>query len=331
MADSAIKTVAVTGATGFVGRYVVADLVSRGYAVRALVRDRAKAARVLPRQGVTLVFGDVLEPATVDTLLTGAQACVNLVGILREHRSEGVAVTFDRAHTRTTRLLVQRCEALGVPRFVQVSALGVRDTGVSEYQRTKWEAEVAVRRSSLRWTVLRPGLIHGRESEFVRLAKGWVSGQQAPWLFMPYFVRQVEDKRVPLGAMTDIDPKIAPVAVLDVARAVSAALASDRAIGEVYNLVGSETLTMPQLLREMRDALPGANGELEPHGIPSLPASIAAEAADRLGLGGLLPFDAGMARMAAEDSTATLDKFRTDLGFTPAPFGETFRSYAATV
>ncbi|MCC6950367.1 MAG: NAD(P)H-binding protein [Phycisphaerales bacterium] len=325
------RTVALAGATGFVGRAVVRELLSRGWAVRVLVRDRAKAARELPKAGVTVIVGDVLDQPSVDSLMTGADSCVNLVGILRESRGDGVASTFERAHIRATRMLVHRCEALGVPRFVQVSALGVKDDGVSEYQRSKWNAEQAVRKSSLRWTVLRPGLIHGKDSEFIRLAKGWVSGQAAPWLFMPYFAREVEDKRVPLGPVELVDPKIAPVAVEDVARAVALSLEKSATEGEVYNLVGSQTMTWPQMLRHLRDTLPGGNAGIEPMPVPSTPAAIGAMVAGRVGLGFLLPFDEGMARMGAEDSTASLDKVEADLGFTPAPFADSLARYAAAV
>ena len=68
-APAAITTVAVTGATGFVGRAIVAELVAKGYSVRALVRDREKARRTLPSLGasgkVHLVVGDVLDAANV--------------------------------------------------------------------------------------------------------------------------------------------------------------------------------------------------------------------------------------------------------------------------
>jgi hypothetical protein len=50
-----------------------------------------------------------------------------------------------------------------------------------------------------------------------------------------------------------------------------------------------------------------------------------------VGLGAWVPFDEGMARMGAEDSTAELEKLRADLGFTPAGFRESVRAYAAGV
>lgn len=323
-----ISTVAVTGGTGFVGRHVVRELVAAGYQVRALVRDRAKARQVLPASRVTVTQGDVLDRTRVDEMLSASQACINLIGIIREAPG---GQTFERMHTRTTRLLVERCEALNVRRFVQMSAINVRDVGVSEYQRTKWEAEKAVRNSSLDWTIFRPALIHGPEGEFIQLVKRWSSGHHAPWLFIPYFSREVEDKRVPLGAVTFADPMVQPVDVRDVAKAFVSCLTNEKSVGEVYNLVGSERLSMPDMLRHIRDHVHGANGELEPHGIPGHAAGIAAKAAGMMGLGSLLPFDEGMAVMGTEDATANLAKVQADLGLTPRPFRAAFEEYAESV
>ncbi|MDX2131481.1 MAG: NAD(P)H-binding protein [Planctomycetota bacterium] len=327
---STITTVAMTGATGFVGGYVVRELLARGYGVRALVRDRAAARSSLPGS-VTLVEGDILDERRVDELLGGAQACVNLAGIIREVRTGGRAQTFERVHTRAARLLVERCTALGVRRFVQMSALGVRDVGVSEYQRTKWEAEQAVRLSELDWTIFRPSLIHGPEGEFVRLAKGLCSGHEAPWVFIPYFAREVEDVRVPLGPVTLVAPRVQPVWVQDVAGAMVRSLGTPAAVGEIYNLAGGEVLTWPEMLREVRDHVHGANRDLEPMGVPSVAAAWGAKAAGAVGLGGLLPFDEGMARMGAEDSTASVVKATEDLEFRASGFRATFRAYAGAV
>ncbi|MCX5689035.1 MAG: hypothetical protein NTV94_04480 [Planctomycetota bacterium] len=79
----------------------------------------------------------------------------------------------------------------------------------------------------------------------------------------------------------------------------------------------------------MRDAMHA--GKLEPWGIPAEVAAIGAMVAGKLGFGSALPFDAGMARMAAQDATASLDKVRAELGIEPKAFRATFAKYASAV
>ena len=329
------RTVAIAGATGFVGRAVVRELLSRGYAVRVLARDRAKAREVLPRQGVTIITGEVggdstkSDPGAIADLLSGAFACINLIGIIREDRSKGQ--TFQKCHTQSVKILTEACIAAGITRFVQMSALGVQDVHVSEYQRTKFEGESILRRSGLDWTIFRPSLIHGADGEFVDTAKKWCSGNHPPFLFLPYFTRGVEETRVPLGGVTQFDPVVAPIFVADVARAFVECLERPQTFGEIYNLAGSERLTWPAMLRVMRDNIPGANTRLEPFGLPGDIAALGAKFATLAKVGQFLPFDEGMAKMGSQDSFATLDKLQTDIGFTPAPFTQTFKSYAGTL
>lgn len=325
---SQMQVVAVAGASGFVGRYVVRELLSRGLAVRALARDTRKAAAILPRNDrLTLVSGDGTDPAALTSLVSGAQACVNCVGILRE---AGRGQTFKKVHIETTRALTEACVAAGVRRFVQISALGVSAEGKSHYQQSKYQAEQIVRRSGLSWTILRPGLIHGKESGFMTLAKGWVTGEKAPWVFLPYFSRGVLTSDVPLAAIRREAATLAPVAVEDVAWAVAECLKrSAESTGEIYNLVGSEELSWPDLLRTIRDNVPGANLDLEPLGVPAEIAAKQAMVARAIGLGGLLPFDEGMALMGGADATANLDKAREQLAFNPRPFTATLKTYAS--
>ncbi len=331
MSPAEIKTVAVTGSTGFVGREIVAALLRAGYSVRALVRDRRKAA-VLPRSSgsakLSTIEGDVHDGRAPTDLLEGAQACIHLIGIIREARN---GVTFHRTHVAATRIMTQACTEARVSRFVHMSALNVSDQGICPYQTTKWEAEQIVRRSGLDWTIFRPGLIHGPGSEFLAEATKWVKGEVPPYFFLPYFTRGVEDTGVPLGGVRQVIPTVQPVAVEDVAAAFVGAVGNPATIGEVYNLVGSETISWPELLEEIRDQVHGANDGLTPWGIPSSIGAGAATAAQFVGLSSFLPFDAGMALMGGQDSTAETSKVRAHLGLKPAPFRAAFRRYAASL
>jgi len=323
--------VAVTGATGFVGRSVVRELLSRGCRVRALVRDAADARRILPAS-VELVVGGIHDGRSPQELVKGADACIHLIGIIREVRGEKTGdgpVTFQRMHVDATKAVVEACVNAGVKRYLHMSSLGAKPDGKAEYERTKFQAEVLVRRSGLDWTIFRPSLIHGPDGELVHMVHDMAAGHAAPWYFMPYFAREITDMSVPLGPSRLESALIQPIAVQDVAWAFAEALQRPVSVGEIYNLVGPDRITWPEMMGYYRDNLPGTIPGMPIAPVPGAIAAIAAMGAAAVGLGGLLPFDAGQALMAMEDSVSEMSKTRTDLGLSPRPFRQAASRYAA--
>ena len=333
------RTVAVTGATGFVGRHLVRALLDRGHSVVALARDEKKAREALPKEAlasgrVRVVEGDVLGEGVAERLVERADSCCHLIGIIRE---AGGRQTFERMHVGATRRMVEACEgrakaAGGSFRYVQMSALGVGPEGKAAYQRTKFEGEQAVRASTLAWTIMRPSLIHGPDGEFIQMAKAWAQGRAAPWAFLPVFVRpKVGGKHAGPVPLEIESAWVAPVYVEDVCGAFCEALERPAAVGEVYHLVGTERLRMSEMLLKVRDVAPLGKRSMRVLPIPAGVAALKAKAAGLVGMGRLLPFDEGMARMAAEDSLAPLHKARAQLGFAPRAFSPALEAYAPSM
>jgi len=220
------RTVLVVGGSGFVGRYVVHRLVNAGYRVVVPTRRRDNARHLFLLPTVQVVEADVGDAATLDRLVAGSAAVVNLVGIL----NEGGAETFARAHVDVPANIVAACRTAGVRRFLQMSALNADPAGPSRYQRSKGEAEAAIVASGLDWTIFQPSVIFGREDSFLNL-----------------FAKLV--RVLPVMAVGGADVRFQPVFVGDVADCFVRALTEDATIGQKYPLCGPRAYTLRELVR----------------------------------------------------------------------------------
>ncbi|MBM3676562.1 MAG: NAD-dependent epimerase/dehydratase family protein [Actinobacteria bacterium] len=160
----------VTGATGFVGRHVVAALAPTTR-VRALVRD-ARGAAVLSGIDCELAKGDVTDLASLRAATRGCKAVVHLVAIIA-----GRPEDFERVIAVGTRNLVEASQEAGVRKIVYVSALGTgrRAYDVVPYYRAKADAERAVVDSRIAQVILRPSFVFGADGgalpRFLRIAR----------------------------------------------------------------------------------------------------------------------------------------------------------------
>ncbi|MFJ9724756.1 SDR family oxidoreductase [Streptomyces sp. NPDC101209] len=148
-------SVLVVGATGSVGRLVVTEAIARGHAVRALVRDRAKGARLLPA-GAELVVGDVTRPGTLPGAVAGADAVVLTLGSAGTGSSSQEAVDYAGVRNVLTALAsVDGARA----RVALMASIGVtaRSSGYGHLLEWKRRSERLVRASGLTYTIVRPG------------------------------------------------------------------------------------------------------------------------------------------------------------------------------
>lgn len=161
----------VAGATGYVGEAVQAALLGQGHEVVAVSRrgravaGAAGAARDLQRDAL-------------GSLLDGVDGVLNLVGIIREN--PGAGVTYQALHVDVTRRVIDAVRQARVPRYVQMSALGVSPHGGSRYFETKWQAEQLVRRDLPEAVVIRPSLVFGGHADFFATLAGLAKNPVVP-------------------------------------------------------------------------------------------------------------------------------------------------------
>ena len=222
----------LTGATGFVGSHLLRRLLRDGHVVRALVRGGPIVASA-DSGTLESVIGD-LNSKDLAQHAAGCDAVINLVGIIYEHGSS----TFESVHHLGTRNLVAAARENGVRRFVQMSALGARSEKASAYHTTKFEAEEEVRRSGISHVVLRPSLIFGPGSAFVKQ--------------MVQLMRAVPIVR-PLAGTGEY--RFRPVHVSDVVECFAQSLTSSQAEGRTIDLVGGEELTLNEIAAVLAECL----------------------------------------------------------------------------
>ncbi|RYD16354.1 MAG: complex I NDUFA9 subunit family protein [Lysobacteraceae bacterium] len=219
--------IVILGGTGFVGRHLVPRLHRDGHRITVLSRNRDTHRELSVLPGVRVVNANVHDPVALRSRLDGADAAINLVGILNERGSDGSG--FRKAHVELTRSLVESCIATGVPRLLQMSALRAGE-GASHYLRTRGEADRIVQGSPLAWTIFRPSVIFGPgDGLFFRFASLL---RIAPVLPLAR-----------AGAMFQ------PVYVGDVAEAFARALVHPRTAGQVFELGGPRSIALGELVR----------------------------------------------------------------------------------
>jgi uncharacterized protein YbjT (DUF2867 family) len=222
--------VTVFGGSGFVGSQAVRALTKRGWRVRVAVRRPNLAVELKPAGDVgqiQLVRCDVNSPDDVAAALQGADACVNLIGILYESGRR----TFKAMHEDAARRIAEAARAAGVSRFVQVSAIGADANALSDYARTKAAAEAAVRAVYPEAVILRPSVVFGPGDDFLNRFAAMAT--MAPAL--------------PLvgGGQT----KFQPVYVGDVAEAIGMAVTDLAPAGRTFELGGPAIQTFEDLLK----------------------------------------------------------------------------------
>lgn len=215
--------IAITGGAGFVGKNIIAALGDRP--IRVLVRDQ-RDARDIAGPNVEIVTGDVTRPETLRAAMEGVEAVIHLVAIISE---EGNA-TFDNVIRQGTVNVLAEARRADVRRFLHMSALGTRNDPRFGYFEAKWQAEQAVQRSGIPWTIFRPSVIFGLGDEFITTLAGLV--KSAPVI----------------PVVGSGKSKFQPIFVREVAASFARALDDPSTAGHIYELGGGKTYTYEEML-----------------------------------------------------------------------------------
>jgi NADH dehydrogenase len=259
--------VTVFGGSGFLGRYAVRALAKDGWRVRVALRrpHLVPELRVMGDVGqIELFQANVRYKDSVEDAVSGADAVVNLVGVLFEAGKQ----TFKAMQADAASDIAGAAAAQGIARMVHVSAIGADAASKSAYARTKALGEAAVRTHLPAATVLRPSIVFGEEDQF--------------------FNR--------FAAMAGVSPLLPligggkalfqPVYVGDIGAAITLALGWPEAAGRTYELGGPGVYTFKALMQIMLKEI-GARRVLLP--VPGPAARLLALVGDGVARFGLAP------------------------------------------
>lgn len=226
------KVVTVFGGSGFLGRHVTRALAKRGYRVRAAVRRPDLAFHLQPLGDVgqiAAIQANLRHKWSVERAVEGADAVINLVGILFEGGKQG----FDAVQEYGARYVAESCDKAGIP-LVHVSAIGADPDSESQYARSKGRGEDWVRQTlGDNAIIMRPSIIFGPEDNFFNQFASMT--RYSP--FLPL-----------IGGGTT---KFQPVYVGDVAEAIARGIDGRLRGGATYELGGPEVMSFRKCLEEM--------------------------------------------------------------------------------
>ena len=232
--------VAVFGGTGFVGSYLIDELIASDHIPRVLVRPGSEE-KLMQADKCEPVHGDISDKIAIGDTLAGTEAAIYNIGIIKQFPRNGI--TYEDLQFDGARNCMDQCKELGIDRFILMSANGVRPDGTG-YQKTKWLAEQYLMNTDLKWTIFRPSLIFGdprgsNRPEFCTQLKKDLIRLPIP---APLF----HDGIVPVDAGRF---SMSPIHVKDVASIFVGSLASEDTASKIFELGGPHTLGWKEIIK----------------------------------------------------------------------------------
>lgn len=301
--------VALFGGSGFVGNYIVDELLALGHEPHVLVRPQ-NASKLIQADKCTVHSGNIENETVIQDILGNADAVIYNIGLIRQFPKKGK--TFEGLHYAGVKRTVKLAEAIGVQRYILMSANGVKMNG-TQYQTTKYLGEQLLKNSTLDWTIFRPSLIFGDPRGTIEFCTQLKQDMLSLPIPAPLFFNGL----LPINAGSFA---FSPVHVSDVAKCFVRALEKESAIGKTYTLGGERTVTWKELIKTITSAY-GKNKWAIP--APVFPIKSLAKILDRFAW---FPVTADQLTMLMEGNTCSAKVF-TEFEIEPIEFEKNSLSY----
>lgn len=231
----------MSGATGYIGVHLVKALIDQGMRSKAIVRSESnpKDIQLLESLGAEVICLNALHNGTLlSNAMQGSEVLVHLIGSIAPKRG----VQLKELQTEIAETFFRSAQDAGIKKVILLTALGCGPGSKSEYHRTKWLAEEALKKSGLKYVIFRPSLVVGR-----------TVGHRDSKIVRRYLDLIRNKKAVPLvGGGRN---RIQPIFVGDLVQAISKTVLQGNWDNSILELGGGEVLTTRQFVEKLMKAV----------------------------------------------------------------------------
>lgn len=221
------KTIAIFGASGFLGSSIVLALNQSNYRLKLFSRNKEKIKFWTVNPNIQIFDFNLDDLTQVKKDLKNTDVVINLIGILHQSKKN----SFDKIHHLWPSDLSKIMKELGIKRLIHVSALGASINAPSLYLKSKIFGEAALlKQKDLFLTILRPSIIFGTKDNFINMFKLLVK-----WL--------------PLIVLLSPQSKFQPIFIEDISKTLTKSLWDKKTYGKVYELGGPDIYSLKEIIK----------------------------------------------------------------------------------
>ncbi|GAC1565386.1 MAG: complex I NDUFA9 subunit family protein [Ktedonobacteraceae bacterium] len=288
----------VTGATGYIGRHLVARLAQESERPRCLVRDVRRAASVLPDQ-LELVQGDTTRASTLAGAMQGVDTIVH-AAFMTADRKESNGNRYQETNVQGTANLIKAAQEAGVKRIIEMGGLGTMPDKPGTYMQGRYLAERMLKESGLDWTIIQASVLFGKDAPFVKGLADLIRTSPV----------------VPLIGGGRI--RFQPIYVEDVVTVIMKVLQEpERTSSKTYIIGGPEYYTFSQIIDALLHAMHKNRIKA-----PAPNALVAVGAAVMEAVLPNPPLTKAAMKLFTFDNITDIDAVERDFGFTPVAFSQ---------
>lgn len=223
------KTIAIFGASGFLGSSIVLALNQSNYRIKLFSRNKEKIKFWTVNPNIQIFDFNLDDLTQVKKDLKNTDVVINLIGILHQSKKN----SFEKIHHLWPSDLSKIMKELGIKRLIHLSALGACINAPSLYLKSKILGEAALlKQKDLNLTILRPSIIFGAKDNFINMFKLLV-------------------RCLPLIVLLSPQSKFQPIFIEDISKILTKSLWDKKTYGKVYELGGPDVYSLKEIIKQI--------------------------------------------------------------------------------